>query len=303
MKKHFFIFILLSSFYSLFAQVSINDNGAVPDASAMLDISATDKGLLIPRMDSTDMANIPSPAEGLLVYARDKARFYYYDGSEWVLASGDNLGNHKATENLQMQNHWISNNGDDKGIYVNDNGDVGIGTNVIDGRLHVLMDSTTKNNIFERNEDARRGAGFRFFRSRGTFNAKAALNNNDVIASFASWAYTGTKYMPVAKISYIVDGSVSDDAVPSRIAFYTRDVDGNGYRTPRLIIKNDGKIGINTRTPQRTFHLNGTMRIEPTDTVPSNPSTGDMYMDDGTNTSDGNPKLRVYDGSSWHELW
>ena len=38
-----------------------------PDASARLDITATNKGLLIPRMDSTTRKNITTPAEGLLV--------------------------------------------------------------------------------------------------------------------------------------------------------------------------------------------------------------------------------------------
>ena len=35
------------------AQIAINKDGSDPDASAMLDISSSDKGLLIPRMDST----------------------------------------------------------------------------------------------------------------------------------------------------------------------------------------------------------------------------------------------------------
>jgi len=34
----------------------------------------------------------------------------------------------------------------------------------------------------------------------------------------------------------------------------------------------------------------------------SSPSAGDVYLDDGTNTSDGNPHRRYYDGTSWTDL-
>ena len=55
-----------------FAQnVGINSSGALPDSSAGLDISSTNKGLLIPRVALTstlDVFTIPSPATSLLVY-------------------------------------------------------------------------------------------------------------------------------------------------------------------------------------------------------------------------------------------
>ena len=50
------------------AQVGINTDGSVPDASAMLDVKSTTSGLLIPRMTAADRDNIASPATGLLVY-------------------------------------------------------------------------------------------------------------------------------------------------------------------------------------------------------------------------------------------
>ena len=52
-----------------FAQdtVAINGSGAQPDGSAMLDITSTHKGLLIPRMTSTQRDAISNPAEGLQI--------------------------------------------------------------------------------------------------------------------------------------------------------------------------------------------------------------------------------------------
>lgn len=54
-----------------------------PDASAMLDVTATGKGLLVPRMN---MANRPaSPATGLLIYQTDNTPgFYVYNGTAWT---------------------------------------------------------------------------------------------------------------------------------------------------------------------------------------------------------------------------
>ena len=74
--------IMLSYNASLMAQVGINTT--TPDPSSMLDIQSTAKGLLIPRMTLTDRNNIPSPAQGLMVYQTDNTPgFYYYNGSTW----------------------------------------------------------------------------------------------------------------------------------------------------------------------------------------------------------------------------
>ncbi|HOC95939.1 MAG TPA: hypothetical protein PKH21_08030 [Candidatus Cloacimonadota bacterium] len=42
-------------------------------------------------------------------------------------SGGDNLGDHVATENIQMNKHWLSYDGDDEGVYVDADGNVGIG--------------------------------------------------------------------------------------------------------------------------------------------------------------------------------
>ena len=42
---------------------------ATPDASAALDITAANKGLLIPRMNITSINAINNPAKGLLIFS------------------------------------------------------------------------------------------------------------------------------------------------------------------------------------------------------------------------------------------
>ncbi|MCF8406151.1 MAG: hypothetical protein K9H58_19570 [Bacteroidales bacterium] len=72
--------------------VAINKTGAAPDASALLDVSGTDGGVLIPRITSVQKAAISNPATGLIVYDTDSTRFYYYDGGWNAIANPHQLG-------------------------------------------------------------------------------------------------------------------------------------------------------------------------------------------------------------------
>ena len=67
---------------SIMAQVAINTDGNNPDASAMLDVKSTEKGILIPRMTTAQRTGISSPAQGLMVYDTDLDAFYFYDGTD-----------------------------------------------------------------------------------------------------------------------------------------------------------------------------------------------------------------------------
>ncbi|MEM6318770.1 MAG: tail fiber domain-containing protein [Bacteroidota bacterium] len=77
-------YLLLTTLHLATAQVGINSDNSDPDASAMLDVSSTDKGLLIPRMDSTSRQSISEPANGLLVFDTDFSSFWYYINTTWL---------------------------------------------------------------------------------------------------------------------------------------------------------------------------------------------------------------------------
>jgi len=168
--------------------ISINPTGNDPDPSAILDISSTEKGLLIPRMSSTERAAISSPAQGLIVFDTTTESFWYYmastgaweeikneiqnlalSGSTLSISNGnsitlpaeldddplneiqsltiqndslflsnangltlsgfhDNLGDHTADINLNTNGNWVSGDGDNEGIFISQEGNVGIGT-------------------------------------------------------------------------------------------------------------------------------------------------------------------------------
>lgn len=79
MKKNFLLLFALSMvtiFTKTFSQnIAINETGNLPDTSAMLDVSSTSKGFLIPRMTTAQQNAIPLPATGLLVYNTTSSTF------------------------------------------------------------------------------------------------------------------------------------------------------------------------------------------------------------------------------------
>lgn len=71
------LFILLVSVFALKVNAQTGIGTTTPNASAKLDISSTDKGLLIPRMTSAQRGLISLPANGLLVYQTDGVIGFY----------------------------------------------------------------------------------------------------------------------------------------------------------------------------------------------------------------------------------
>lgn len=87
-RNLFLVIIILLSSQAFSQNVGINSDGSTPDASAMLDIKATDAGLLIPRVTltgATDGTTITTPATSLLVWNTGSswgdAAFYYNSGT------------------------------------------------------------------------------------------------------------------------------------------------------------------------------------------------------------------------------
>jgi trimeric autotransporter adhesin len=71
-----------------------------PNASSILEMQSTSKGVLIPRMTKTQRTAIASPATGLLIFQTNSLPgFYYYSGTAWteIKGAGKGLSNLSAT--------------------------------------------------------------------------------------------------------------------------------------------------------------------------------------------------------------
>ncbi len=131
MKKAIPIFILFYFLYiSVSAQVAINNTGSNPDASAMLDISSTTGGLLIPRMTKTERLSIINPATALIVYqTNDSTGFYVNTGTpgdpDWHCIDP------------VLTELWEFNSGGSTIFVSNNTYKLGLGTNDADRQLHL----------------------------------------------------------------------------------------------------------------------------------------------------------------------
>ncbi|CEJ72047.1 hypothetical protein BN1195_04404 [Chryseobacterium oranimense G311] len=105
MRKILFLAASLTG-AALFGQ-GVGIGTASPDQSAILDLKASNKGFLPPRINLnsvTDIVTIPNPATGLLVFntgagSLSTKGYYYWGGSKWTrLSIADGSGNFQVGE-------------------------------------------------------------------------------------------------------------------------------------------------------------------------------------------------------------
>ncbi|MEP6675522.1 MAG: DUF4215 domain-containing protein [Ferruginibacter sp.] len=96
--------------------VSINTDSTRSDPSAMLDVKSFGKGILIPRMNTTQRTTIPQPAKGLFVFDITTNTFWYHNGTVWAEVggtsgtAGSGLPTGAASQTLRSNGtNWISN--------------------------------------------------------------------------------------------------------------------------------------------------------------------------------------------------
>jgi hypothetical protein len=127
MYKHLFILSVLFMVIKTQAQ-NVGIGTTNPNASAMLDISSNNKGLLIPRMTSAQRNAIASPAKGLMAFDSSQNSFWYYNGSGWKeLSAGTYNGDSslvvgKQTGTIPSYNLTVNSTSNDSSGYLYDSG-------------------------------------------------------------------------------------------------------------------------------------------------------------------------------------
>jgi len=253
------IYLLISLFaLTAFMVHSQNNTGigtTTPDASSLLDLTSTNKGMLIPRMTGAQRTAISSPAFGLLVYQTDSQGppaittpgFYVF---EQVGASGS--WRRIARKDEIPATTWTSTGNDQ---YNSNTGGVGIGTSAAPHISSILdVASTTKGFLFPRMTYAQRTA-------ISTPVAGLLVYQTDAVGLF--W---------VSGI-YFYDG-----AIWKRIARADEIAGGGGGPTSWTTVGDDqfsnltGNVGIGTGTPASKFHLVGNMLTENGSITINNPT-------------------------------
>jgi N-acetylneuraminic acid mutarotase len=86
--KYFLSVLLCAFFANAIAQNNVGIGTTTPNASAVLDVSSTNKGFLMPRMTTAQRNAISFPARGLQIVNTDDGCIDLFDGSGWTKNCG-----------------------------------------------------------------------------------------------------------------------------------------------------------------------------------------------------------------------
>jgi len=226
MKRILLTLLLLP--LTIYSQVGIGTTS--PDNSSMLDIEATDKGILVPRVAITNLntaAPVTAPMESLLVYNTTVATgigFHYWDGIKWTPMSG-------ATGN---DGDWTVVGND---MYNANSGYVGVGTTTPTAQLHIEDTSgatiVTFTDGFDDNTlppfiTSGSGGNWSITSVAGEFNTGpyGAGSGNGVNSSDSRLEMTVT--IPTGGSAYSFDYRVDSEGSYDYLRFYVDDVQEGG---------------------------------------------------------------------------
>ena len=146
MKKS--IFLVMITFMTILttkAQVAINTTNSAPNNFSMLDVSGSQKGILIPRISTDDRTTMAGSMgiteEGLTVYDTDTKSFWFWDGAAWTALGAGAITGDKD---------WFKEGTSDAPTDISDKmyhmGQVAIGKNTATSQLDIY--STTQETLF-----------------------------------------------------------------------------------------------------------------------------------------------------------
>ncbi|MGB0870121.1 MAG: hypothetical protein ACPGSD_11050 [Flavobacteriales bacterium] len=265
--------------YSVNTYSQIGVGTTNPNASSILDVESTDKGILIPRIALTgdnDQTTINNPAVSLLVYNTATVTggnavqegFYYWNGTIWVSitpAVDESKWEHVSGVGTKLKtksdNTTVRSN--DENIFVADNGNLGIGTAAPLGKIQA--NTTTEDVLFVRfHDDLSNDVDLDFVRFKANPVVKVTEENLGAggirfrVASNTD--LTGVadgldQFPPIAEVRGVTDATVSETSTPGRLEFRTTPI-GDNRTTIRMVVKESGNIGINELDPQEVLHIN-----------------------------------------------
>ena len=126
--------------------IAVNSTGASADSSAMMDVSSTTKGLLIPRMTTAQRNSISNPASSLLIFNTSTNNFEYYDGSWKTFMTSGSGWETDGNSGVSDTNHFVGTTDKTPVKFRTNNsfrmcidslGNVGIGSSAPDSKLNV----------------------------------------------------------------------------------------------------------------------------------------------------------------------
>ena len=239
-------------------------NNPTPHTKSLLDLTSTDKGLLIPRMTQTQRtAMFPSAdatASGMLVYQTDNITgFYYYDGSAWQYIGNGSTGwstignagtssstNFMGTTDIQDV-VFKSNNAEGMRLKATNKLQLG-STNFTPSYSYSRLNIADENG-FNSDINIRVASGsysqLIFDQANGTLASPTISSNGQWAGTVVGRAYNGSAYGNTSAIILGIDSAVTSSVIRGNIQFQT----SGGSQNEKMRIDRNGNVGIGTTAP------------------------------------------------------
>lgn len=219
---------------------SVSIGTSAPNASALLDVASTTKGVLFPRMTTSQRFAIANPAAGLVVYDTDKDELHHYNGSSWWAINNGTYWSRPLTGRSRIANTADS---------------VGIGTSSATEKLDVNGNIRVRNNLLADNLVTAAEI-------TSTGNITATGNGSVVgnITSFSDMTINNTSGILQFRSGLSDKGFVQLSGDDIRVGTNSSNTTGKFHiRTGgsnNLTVLNSGFTGIGTETPSAQLQIN-----------------------------------------------
>ena len=94
------LLLILAQFSSSLQAQNVGIGITTPDASALLHVNSTSKGMLIPRMTTAQKNILVSPANGLIIFQTDSVQGLYYNSGTSITPVWERMVTSKSAWNL-----------------------------------------------------------------------------------------------------------------------------------------------------------------------------------------------------------
>ncbi len=241
------------------AQVGINTT----TPAGVLDIKASNRttpshtdGILIPRVQKFPTTSPTSDQDGMLLFldsvdGTNQRGFYFWDDnqSSWVgfadeWRDGINSSGDNVIYAAQAQTAGTD-------IVVTDDGRIGFGTSDPIERFEFRGPGDNDFQITSANTNP---PNVIVYNTGGTLDAPGALANNQEVGSFIAKTHDGNGVREIGGVRFYMDGTATPGSTPSRFVVNTTP-EGSTSQRQRLIIRENGNVGLSVADPTASLHL------------------------------------------------
>jgi hypothetical protein len=149
-------------------------------------------------------------------------------------AAGDNLGNHTATQNIKLNSHWLSGDGGNEGVFVNNEGNVGIGTTVPGAKLDINAGSDTLTHL--------------------AINGLHGRPTLEILRDAQNWGKVAMRLFVDGSSTGIINVTNKNSGAAVGLKIQTNSIE-------RFMINNAGNVGIGTISPTQKLDVAGTVQM------------------------------------------